>query len=57
MYIRERGLALYIYASTQGPSSLFCQLGLFSLDIVSYHCSYICVPRLAFRFHVAGDLN
>ena len=45
-------LALYICATTHGPTSLSWELGLFSLDLVTVRCSYIFVPCLAF-----GDLN
>jgi len=56
-FISENGslLALYICATTHGPH--FTKLLTWALSLGTWHCSYIFVPCLAFRIHVAGDLN
>jgi len=46
--------ALYVCASTHGPTSLSCELGLFSLGIVTVHT--FSFQSLASRVHVAGDV-
>jgi len=39
------------------PRSQFTKLFIQAIFIGPYHCSYIFVPCLAFRVHIAGDLN
>jgi len=56
IYIEERELACFLYLCHH-PRSQFTKLFTRVIFIRHYHCSYIFVPCLAFRAHVAGDLN
>jgi len=51
----ERELALYVCATTNGPH--FSKLLTRALFFGPCQCSYIFIQCLAFRVHVAGDLN
>ena len=56
IYIEERELACFVYLCHH-PRSQFTKLFTQAIFIGPYHCSHIFVPCLAFRVHVAGDLN
>ena len=54
LYLRTRACFVYLY---HHPRSHFTKLFTWALFFGPCHCSYIFVPCLAFRVHVAGDLN
>ena len=56
IYIGERELACFVYLCHHRQSH-FTKLLTRALLFGPCHCSYIFVPRLAFRVHVAGDLD
>jgi len=56
IYIGERGLACFAYLCHH-PRSHFTKLLTRDLFIEPCQCSHVYVPCLAFRVHVAGDLN
>ena len=56
IYIGERKFACFV-CLFHHPRSHFTELLTRALIFGPCHCSYIFVPCLAFRVHVAGDLN
>jgi len=54
--IAERELVCFVHLCHH-PGSQFTKLFTRAIFIRRNHCSYIFVPRLAFRVHVAGDMN
>jgi len=57
LYRRTRDCLLCIFVPPPKGRSHFTQLLTRAHFFGPCHCSYISFPCLAFRFHVAGDLN